>query len=173
MTIAGKGCFVRATQSPLKKDVRRKLITEVIDDAVVQAHHLQIGKDELLRLTEERFDGFLARRTRAMASSAGTAPARTTTIKCLLNLVRPTGGSARLFGLDVGRHEVAVTSRLAYVPDQVAFYPWMSVRDTLGYLASFIGISAPSPPGSRHGALPGRPRRAPSTARAHRPSRRQ
>ena len=27
--------------------------------------------------------------------------------------------------------------RLAYVPDQVAFYPWMSVRETLDYLASF------------------------------------
>src|SRR5262249_25662170 len=26
---------------------------------------------------------------------------------------------------------------LAYVPDQVAFYPWMSVRETLDYLASF------------------------------------
>jgi ABC-2 type transport system ATP-binding protein len=26
---------------------------------------------------------------------------------------------------------------LSYVPDQVAFYPWMSVRETLDYLASF------------------------------------
>jgi ABC-2 type transport system ATP-binding protein len=32
---------------------------------------------------------------------------------------------------------VAVKSRLAYVPDAVAFYPWMTVRDTLDYLASF------------------------------------
>jgi len=30
-----------------------------------------------------------------------------------------------------------VKRRLAYVPDQVAFYPWMSVRETLDYLASF------------------------------------
>ena len=28
-------------------------------------------------------------------------------------------------------------SRLAYVPDQVAFYPWMTIRQTLDYLASF------------------------------------
>src|SRR5687768_11639651 len=42
-TIAGKGCFVRANNSPLKKEVRRKLIAEAIDGAVVQAHHLQIG----------------------------------------------------------------------------------------------------------------------------------
>src|SRR5882757_4849806 len=62
---------------------------------------------------------------------------KTTTIKCLLNLLRPTEGSVRVFGLDPQRDEVAVKSRLAYVPDYVAFYPWMSVRDTLDYLASF------------------------------------
>jgi ABC-2 type transport system ATP-binding protein len=62
---------------------------------------------------------------------------KTTTIKCLLNLLRPSSGTVRVFGLDPQRHEVAVKSRLAYVPDAVAFYPWMTVRDTLDYLASF------------------------------------
>src|SRR5882757_1254265 len=62
---------------------------------------------------------------------------KTTTIKCLLNLLRPTSGEARLFGLDPARHEVSVKSRLAYVPDHVAFYPWMTVRGTLDYFASF------------------------------------
>src|SRR5882724_1617890 len=62
---------------------------------------------------------------------------KTTTIKCLLNLLRPQTGSVRVFGLDPQRDEVAVKSRLAYVPDAVAFYPWMTVRDTLDYFASF------------------------------------
>jgi ABC-2 type transport system ATP-binding protein len=62
---------------------------------------------------------------------------KTTTIKCLLNLLRPTLGAVRVFGLDPQKDEVAVKSRLAYVPDAVAFYPWMTVRDTLNYLASF------------------------------------
>jgi ABC-2 type transport system ATP-binding protein len=62
---------------------------------------------------------------------------KTTTIKCLLNLLRPSGGSVRVFGLDPQKDEVAVKSRLAYVPDAVAFYPWMTVRETLQYLASF------------------------------------
>ena len=62
---------------------------------------------------------------------------KTTTIKCLLNLLRPDSGSVRVFGLDPQRDEVAVKSRLAYVPDAVAFYPWMTVRDTLDYFASF------------------------------------
>ncbi len=62
---------------------------------------------------------------------------KTTTIKCLLNLLRPDSGTVRMFGLDPQREEVAVKARLSYVPDMVAFYPWMSVADTLQYLASF------------------------------------
>ena len=62
---------------------------------------------------------------------------KTTTIKCLLNLLRPSDGTVRVFGLDPQKDEVAVKSRLAYVPDAVAFYPWMTVRETLDYLAAF------------------------------------
>ena len=67
-TIAGKGCFVRAAGSPFRKDVRLKLVGEQMDDAVVQAHHLQITKDEFLRLAEERFDAFEDKRARAATS---------------------------------------------------------------------------------------------------------
>ena len=80
-----------------------------------------------LRVPAGRCYGFFGR------NGAG----KTTTIKCLLNLLRPTSGDARLFGLDPRRDEVAVKSRLAYVPDHVAFYPWMTVADALAYFASF------------------------------------
>ena len=43
----------------------------------------------------------------------------------------------RVFGLDPQCHEVEVKSRLCYVPDVVAFYPWMTVSQTLEFLASF------------------------------------
>ena len=64
-TIAGKGCFVRPSSSPFRKDVRLKLVAEEMDDAVVQAHHLQITKGEFLRLAEERFEAFEDKRARA------------------------------------------------------------------------------------------------------------
>jgi GntR family transcriptional regulator len=64
-TIAGKGCFVRATSSPFKKDVRRKLLAETIDDAVIHAHHLQINKAEFVQLANERFDALEQKRSRA------------------------------------------------------------------------------------------------------------
>ena len=64
-TLAGKGCFIRANNSPYKKEVRLELLSQAIDDAVVQAHHLQIAKAQFLRLSEERFDAFNDRRERA------------------------------------------------------------------------------------------------------------
>ena len=67
-TIAGKGCFVRASSSPFRKDVRLRLLAEKIDDAVVQAHHLQIARREFLQLAEDRFDAFEERRASASGS---------------------------------------------------------------------------------------------------------
>jgi GntR family transcriptional regulator len=64
-TSAGKGCFIAATASPLRKDARVKILTEEIDQAVVQAHHLQVDKDDFLRLAADRFDSFEKRRVRA------------------------------------------------------------------------------------------------------------
>jgi GntR family transcriptional regulator len=64
-TIAGKGCFVRANDTPYKKTVRLELLTQVVDEAVVQAHHLQVARAELVRLVEERFETFEQARARA------------------------------------------------------------------------------------------------------------
>ena len=68
-TIAGKGCFIKAQASPFRKDVRLKLLTEEIDLAVVQAHHLQIDRAAFLRLAEARFDAFEHKRTRAQETA--------------------------------------------------------------------------------------------------------
>src|SRR5205085_10041656 len=55
-TIQGKGCFLKPNNSPLKKEVRRKLLVEEIDQAIVQAHHLQVPRGEFLELARDRFD---------------------------------------------------------------------------------------------------------------------
>lgn len=55
-TLPGKGCFLKENNSPLKKDVRRKLLIEEIDQAIVQAHHLQVPRAEFIELVRERFD---------------------------------------------------------------------------------------------------------------------
>jgi ABC-2 type transport system ATP-binding protein len=94
--------------------------------------HRRYGKLEAvnglsLKVQRGRCYGFFGR------NGAG----KTTTIKCLLNLLQPTLGTVRVFGVDPQKHEVAVKSRLCYVPDAVAFYPWMTVSQTLEFLASF------------------------------------
>ena len=53
-TIPGRGCFIRPNNSPLKKEVRRKLLIEEIDQVIVQAHHLQVPPEEILSLVRDR-----------------------------------------------------------------------------------------------------------------------
>src|SRR6266853_6694450 len=55
-TLPGKGCFLKENNSPLKKDVRRKLLVEEIDQAIVQAHHLQVPGSEFVELVRERLE---------------------------------------------------------------------------------------------------------------------
>ena|SRR5262245_29356927 len=55
-TLPGKGCFLKENHSPLRKDIRRKMLIEEIDQAIVQAHHLQVSRDEFLELMHERLD---------------------------------------------------------------------------------------------------------------------
>jgi DNA-binding transcriptional regulator YhcF (GntR family) len=55
-TIPGKGCFLKANNSPLKKEARRKMLIEEIDPAIVAAHHLQVPRGEFLDLVRERLD---------------------------------------------------------------------------------------------------------------------
>jgi len=63
-TSQGRGSFLKAAQSPLKKDARRRLLTGEIDEAIIRAHHLQVTRNEFLDLVRERFDA-LADRQRA------------------------------------------------------------------------------------------------------------
>lgn len=55
-TQPGKGCFVAGSQSPLKKDVRRKMLASEIDHVIVQSRHLQFTREEFVRLVNDRLD---------------------------------------------------------------------------------------------------------------------
>src|SRR5215468_649900 len=62
-TVPGKGCFLSENHSPLKKEIRRKMLIEEIDQIVVQAHHLQVPPEEFLKLVQERVARLDKRRT--------------------------------------------------------------------------------------------------------------
>src|SRR5262247_2952716 len=55
-TLPGKGCFLTENHSPLRKEVRRKLLIDEIDQAVVLAHHFQVTRTEFLKLVNDRMD---------------------------------------------------------------------------------------------------------------------
>ena len=55
-SLPGKGCFLKPNHSPLRKEIRRKLLIEEIDQAIVMAHHLQVPEPEFLQLIRERLD---------------------------------------------------------------------------------------------------------------------
>src|SRR5262245_51750675 len=44
---------------------------------------------------------------------------KTTTIRCLLDLIRPSGGSVRVLGLDPQADPVAVRARVGYLPGEL------------------------------------------------------
>ena len=64
---------------------------------------------------------------------------KTTTIRLLLGLHRPTGGSARIFGLDPWTDPVASHRRLAYVAGEPFLWPALTGEECLEFLARLHG----------------------------------
>ncbi|HLQ44758.1 MAG TPA: ABC transporter ATP-binding protein [Planctomycetaceae bacterium] len=62
---------------------------------------------------------------------------KSTLIKCLLGLLRLSGGTASVFGEDPWNLSGAAKARLGYVPQDIRLYPWMRVRQVLSYHAAF------------------------------------
>jgi ABC-2 type transport system ATP-binding protein len=63
---------------------------------------------------------------------------KSTLIKCLLGLLKSTGGELRVFGEDPWDLSPATKARIGYVPQEPAFLPWMTVRQQLAYAAAFF-----------------------------------
>jgi ABC-2 type transport system ATP-binding protein len=65
---------------------------------------------------------------------------KTTTIRTLLDLLHPTAGSARVFGLDSRRDAGAIHARLGNLPGDFAYDPRLTGRELLVYLAGLRGM---------------------------------
>ena len=62
---------------------------------------------------------------------------KTTTIRLLLGLIRPTRGQAEVFGLDTHRNSLEIRRCLGYVPGDVVLYDGMTGGEFLALMGSF------------------------------------
>ncbi len=62
---------------------------------------------------------------------------KTTTIRVLMGFLRPTSGSARIFGLDCWSQATAVKERVGYVPGDVRLWEQMTGRQFLDFMGAF------------------------------------
>jgi ABC-2 type transport system ATP-binding protein len=65
---------------------------------------------------------------------------KTTTLKLLMGLVFPTGGSARILGMEID--DPRVKSQIGFLPEQPYFYDHLSARELLNYYGQLSGVPA-------------------------------
>ncbi len=64
---------------------------------------------------------------------------KSTTIRTLLGILRPTSGSAKIFGRDVWRDAVTIHQRIAYVPGDVHLWPNLTGGEIIDLLLRLNG----------------------------------
>jgi len=67
---------------------------------------------------------------------------KTTTIRTLLDLQHPSGGSARVFGLDSHRESRAIRARLGNLPGEFAYDEAMTGGQLLAFFAKLRGVTS-------------------------------
>ena len=65
---------------------------------------------------------------------------KTTALRILSGLARPTAGTAHVLGHDVERATDAVRARIGFLPDVPGFYPWMTAREYLEFAGRLFGL---------------------------------
>ena len=64
---------------------------------------------------------------------------KSTTIRTMLGLISPTGGSAQVLGLDCVRDRTAILAQVGYMPSEAMFYPEMRVGEVIRLSARLRG----------------------------------
>ena len=71
---------------------------------------------------------------------------KTTTIRLLLGFLRPSAGTARIFGLDCWSDTVRVKALVGFLPGEIHLYEHMTGAECLDFFAGLRGSSAPGRP---------------------------
>jgi ABC-2 type transport system ATP-binding protein len=68
---------------------------------------------------------------------------KTTTINLFLNFIEPSGGTARINGLDVTKAPLETKKHVAYIPEQVMLYRNLTGLENLEYFTALAGHEYP------------------------------
>src|SRR5215208_2571716 len=112
----------RPIEDPTAPIITRRLTKRYGDFVAVDALDLEVHAGEIFGLLGQNGAG------------------KTTTILMLLGLTEPSGGGARVIGLDPARRPLEVKRRVGYLPDSVGFYDGMTGRQNLRYTARLNGL---------------------------------
>jgi ABC-2 type transport system ATP-binding protein len=66
---------------------------------------------------------------------------KSTTIRILLNLIFPTSGNAKIFGMDVVKESKKIKNHIGYIPSDANLYDKMNVREFLTYCIQFYNVT--------------------------------
>lgn len=66
---------------------------------------------------------------------------KSTTIRTLMGLLKPTGGSASIFGLDCSRNASEIAKDVGYLPSENCYYHQLKVKEMLQYTADLYGMN--------------------------------
>lgn len=108
---------------------------EIVQENVIRTENLSKAygdfyalKDVDLSVPRHSITGFLG------PNGAG----KSTAIKLLLGLRRPTAGTGAIFGLDIVQDSTAIRQRVGYLAQSPRFYPNLTARETLHFVARFF-----------------------------------
>jgi ABC-2 type transport system ATP-binding protein len=65
---------------------------------------------------------------------------KTTTLKLLMGLTFPTGGSARILGMEI--NDPRMKAQIGFLPEQPYFYDYLTARELLEYYGQLSGVPA-------------------------------
>src|SRR5947207_1964823 len=65
---------------------------------------------------------------------------KTTTLKMLMGLVFPTGGTARILGMELD--DLRMKAQIGFLPEQPYFYDYLTARELLRYYGQLSGMAS-------------------------------
>ncbi|MDR3113770.1 MAG: ABC transporter ATP-binding protein, partial [Endomicrobium sp.] len=65
----------------------------------------------------------------------------TTTVKILTGILRPTSGSAQIFGLDIVKNIDEIKKKTGFVPDQPYIYPYLTAFEYMRTVGDIYGVA--------------------------------